>query len=125
MESSARPPEAHDLESQFQGLKQLFYIAVFALIVMSVGINIYLGKQMRLARAQLMEQRQTVGRVTDDFHNGSEPLIRDFAGAMQAFASTNKDFAPIFEKYRTVFAKYLAGAPAAAPSNPPTPAPGQ
>jgi hypothetical protein len=75
---------------------------------------IYLGKQMRLARAQLAEQRQVMARAVDDFQKGSEPMIRDFAGAMQSFASTNKDFAPIFDRYRPVFSNYLTGSSAPA-----------
>src|SRR5687767_4653044 len=82
-----------ELASQFHDLRNLFYLATFALLVMGVGVNIYLGKQMRLARAQLVEQRQTIGRAADDFQNNNEPMIREFAGAMQSFASTNKDFA--------------------------------
>ena len=109
------------LESRFQGLKQLFYYALFALIVTSVAVNIYLGKQMRLARAQLAEQRQTIGRLSEDFYNASEPLIRDFSVTMQSFASTNKDFAQVFDKYRPAFAKYLSGSPAA-PAPAPAPA---
>jgi hypothetical protein len=98
-----------ELASQFRDLRNLFYLATFALLVMGVGVNIYLGKQMRLARAQLAEQRQAIERVADDFQNNSEPMIREFAGAMQSFASTNKDFAPVFDRYRPVFSKYLTG----------------
>lgn len=95
-----------DLAAEVRGLKSLFYLAVLGLIVMGVSLNIYLGKQMRLARAQLYAQQ----RSTED----SERLVRNFAIAMNGFASTNKDFQPIFDKYRTVFAKYIGG-PAAAP----------
>ena len=101
-----------DLASQFNDLRNLFYLATFALLVMGVGVNIYLGKQMKLARAQLAEQRQAIERTADDFQNNSEPMIREFAGAMQSFASTNKDFGPIFDRYRPVFSKYLTGSSA-------------
>ena len=105
-----------ELASQFNDLRNLFYLATFALLVMGVGVNIYFGKQMRLARAQLAEQRQTIERAADDFQNNSEPMIREFAGAMQSFASTNKDFAPIFDRYRPVFSKYLTGSSAQPPA---------
>jgi len=104
-----------ELAEQFRDLRNLFYLATFALLVMGMGVNIYLGKQMRLARAQLAEQRQIVGRAAEDFQNGSEPMIREFAGAMHSFASTNKDFAPIFDRYRPVFSNYLTGSSAEAP----------
>ena len=105
-----------ELASQFRDLRNLFYLATFALLVMGVGVNIYLGKQMRLARAQLAEQRQTIERAADDFQSNSEPMIREFAGAMQSFASTNKDFAQIFDRYKPVFSKYLTGSPAQPPA---------
>lgn len=102
-----------DLASEFHDFRNLFYLATFALLVMGVGVNIYLGKQMRLARTQLAEQRQTFGRAADDFASNNEPMIREFAVAMQGFASTNKDFAPIFDKYRSAFSKYLGSSASA------------
>ena len=54
--SSPRPAE-NDLAAEVRGLKSLFYLAVLALIVMGISLNIYLGIQMRLARAQLSAQR--------------------------------------------------------------------
>jgi hypothetical protein len=35
---------------------------------------------------------------------------------MQSFASTNKDFAPIFDRYKPVLSKYLTGSPAQPPA---------
>ena len=107
--SSPRPAE-NDLAAEVRGLKSLFYLAVLALIVMGISLNIYLGIQMRLARAQLYGQQ----RGADD----SERLVRNFAIAMNGFASTNKDFQPIFDKYRPVFSKYIGGP---APASPPRP----
>ena len=97
-------------------MRQMFYIAVFALIVMGVSLNIYLGKQMRLARAQLAEQRQATSKIAQDFHGTSEPLIRNFAIAMNAFGATNRDFEVVFNKYRGAFAKYLTGPMPATPT---------
>jgi chromosome condensin MukBEF complex kleisin-like MukF subunit len=103
------------LAAEFHDLRRLFYLATFALLVMGVGVNIYLGKQMRFARMKLAEQRQIVGRAADDFQSNSEPMVRDFAAAMQNFASTNKDFAPIFDRYRPAFSNYLSRSSSAAP----------
>ena len=107
-DSGSERREGGDLASQFRDLRNLFYIATFALLVMGVGVNIYLGKQMRLARMQLAEQRQTFGKAAEDFTNNTEPMIREFATAMQGFASTNKDFAPAFDKYRAALSKYVS-----------------
>jgi hypothetical protein len=107
--SSARPAET-DLATEVRGLKSLFYLTLLALLVMGISLNIYLGKQMRLARAQLYAQQ----RSAED----SERLVRNFAVAMNGFASTNRDFQPIFDKYRPVFSKYIGEAAPAAPRMP-------
>ena len=107
--SSPRPADAN-LAEEVRGLKSLFYLAMLGLIVMGVSLNIYLGKQMRLARAQLYGQQ----RSAED----SERLVRNFAVAMNGFASTNKDFQPIFDKYRPVFSKYIGGPAPASPARP-------
>jgi hypothetical protein len=104
------------LAGDFRDLRNLFYLAIFALLVMGVGVNIYLGKQMRFARTKLAEQRQIVGRASEEFQKTGEPMVRDFAAAMESFAATNKDFAPVFDRYRPAFSKYLSGvSPAPAP----------
>ena len=108
--SSAARPDETDLAADVRGLKSLFYLALLALLVMGISLNIYLGKQMRLARAQLYAQQ----RSTDE----SERLVRSFAVAMNGFASTNQDFQPIFDKYRPVFSKYIGGPAPAAPARP-------
>jgi hypothetical protein len=99
-----------DLAAEVRNLKSLFYLAVLALILMGIALNLYLGKQMRLARAQLYTQQRSL----DD----SERLVQNFAVAINEFASTNKDFQPIFDKYRSAFAKYIGGT---APAPPPKP----
>jgi hypothetical protein len=108
--SSSHHPQDTDLAAEVRGLKSLFYLAVLGLIVMGISLNIYLGKQMRLARAQLYAQQ----RSAED----SERLVRNFATAMNSFASTNKDFQPVFDKYRGVFSKFIGGPPPAAPLKP-------
>lgn len=95
-----------DLAAEVRGLKSLFYLAVLGLIVLGVSLNIYLGKQMRLARAQLYAQQRSI--------EDSERLVRNFAVAMNSFASTNKDFQPVFDKYRGVFSNYIGAAAAKA-----------
>jgi len=99
-----------DLAAELRALKSLFYVALLALFVMGVALNLFLGKQMRIAQAQLYAQQKGM----DD----SERLVQNFAVAMNGFAGTNKDFQPIFDKYRNVFAKYLGGAAPAGPAQP-------
>jgi hypothetical protein len=93
-------PDNFDPAAEVRALKSLFYVALLALIILGVAVDVYLGKQMRLAQRQFLAQRQSVDE--------SERLLRNFAVAMDGFAATNKDFQPVFEKYRSVFGKYLA-----------------
>jgi len=93
-----------DVTAEVRGLKSLVYCALLALIVLGTAVDIYLGKQMRLAQRQLYAQQKS----TDD----SERLVPNFAIAMEGFAATNKDFQPIFDKYRNVFGKYVKALPA-------------
>jgi hypothetical protein len=93
-------PDNFDLSAEVRSLKSLFYAALLALIVLAVAVDIYLGKQMRLAQRQYVAQRQSIDE--------SERLLRNFVVALDGFAATNKDFQPIFDRYRSVFGKYLA-----------------
>jgi hypothetical protein len=103
-------PSETDLAAEVRGLKSLLYVALLGIIVMGVALNVFLGKQMRLARAQLYAQQ----RGLDE----SERLVQNFAVAINGFASTNQDFQPIFDKYRNVFGKYIGGATPASPPKP-------
>jgi hypothetical protein len=98
-------PDHFNSAAEVRSLKSLFHAALLALIVLAVAVDIYLGKQMRLAQRQYVAQRQNIDE--------SERLLRSFVVAMDSFAATNKDFQPIFDRYRPVFGKYLA-APASA-----------
>src|SRR5258705_2343422 len=92
-------PDNVDAASEVHALKSLFYAALLALIILGAAVDLYLGKQMRLAQRQFLAQRQSVEE--------SERLLSKFAVAMDGFAATNKDFQPVFDKYRTVFGNYV------------------
>lgn len=97
-----------DLQQENQALRMLFEFTLVALIILSLSITLFMFKQMRMVRAQLTEQRPFVSRLLTDYQKNSEPLIRKFAGAMERFATTNRDFQPILERYRPVLKGYLA-----------------
>jgi hypothetical protein len=114
---------AANLERQYENLHVLFEFALVALILLGLSVTLFMFKQMRLVRAQLAEQRPIVNKLISDYQKHSEPLVRNFTGAMQRFASSNADFQPIVEKYRPVLKDYLTTAPlpaTPAPSGSPT-----
>ena len=65
------------------------------LILLNVGLNIFLLKQVKLARRQVMEARAYVA----NYQQNSEPVIDNFVAQLQAFSKSNPDFAPTLVKY--------------------------
>lgn len=114
--ASPTPATVEELQRQCESLQNLFHLALVALIVFSLGVSLFVLKQMRLLRAQLVEQRPVVSRLMADYQKTSEPLIRKFTSAIDGFAVSNRDFQPILEKYRPVLKDYLTA------SLPPSPA---
>jgi hypothetical protein len=113
---SGRPATVEDLQRQCESLQGLFHAALVALIVLSLGIGLFIFKQMNLLRAQLTEQRPAVNKLISDYEKTSEPLIRNFTSALDRFAVSNRDFQPILEKYRPLLKDYLSTATPQAPS---------
>jgi hypothetical protein len=115
---------------RYDRLHTLFQFAVAGLIILSLAINVFLYKQMRLVRIQLPAQRDATIRYAMDFHKKDDQTIRAFVNRLQQFASTNADFQPILDQYRTPLSSYFLSVPqkatpaptpaAAAPSAPKT-----
>jgi len=114
--STDRSASFEDFQRQYNTLQNLFHAALVAVILLSLGVSLFIFKQMRLLRSQLEEQRPGVSRLIADYQKNSEPVIRNFTSAMERFAATNRDFQPIMEKYRPLLKDFLtAPIPAAAP----------
>ena len=92
---------------RYDRLHMLFQFAVAGLIILSVAINIFLFKQMRLVRIQLPGQRDATIRYVMDFHKRDDQTIRAFVNRLQQFAATNADFQPILDQYRTPLSSYF------------------
>jgi hypothetical protein len=131
---ASAPATVEDLQRRYESLQTLFHAALVALIILSLGVSLFILKQMRLLSAQLTEQRPMVSRLMADYQKTSEPLIRRFTSALDRFAVSNRDFQPILEKYRPVLKDYFTAAPAspsttapastqAAPAGTPAPKP--
>lgn len=95
------------LQRQLEVLRTLFTTALLALILLSLGVTLFVAKQMRMVRAQLDDQRPNVTKLATDYRNVSEPLIRNFTSRLQGFAATNPDFKPILDRYRPALGAYL------------------
>ena len=122
---ASSPSPLEELQAQYQSLRSLLVAMLIALILLSLGVILFIGKQMFTVSAQLeIESPESRIRLAD-FKSKSEPLVRNFVGSLQVFATTNRDFQPILERYRTALFPYFAAPASAAPSPqaPPAPAP--
>src|SRR5262245_16444846 len=99
-------------------LQLLFIAALAAVVIMSLFIFVFMGKQWRLVRAQVIEQRPTVQRMMADYQKTTEPLIRSFTASLQSFAAKNRDFQPILDKYHDALRPYFPPSPASAVPQP-------
>jgi len=89
-----------ELQERFTQLQTLFVVALAAIVIMSLFICAFIGKQWRMVRAQVEEQRPTVQKMQVDYYKTSYPLMQSFTARLQTFATTNRDFQPILERYR-------------------------
>jgi hypothetical protein len=118
--------EVELLRTQCQSLRELLMVSLLALILFTMGVNLFIAKQMRMVRTQLSEQRPVVSGLLAEFHKNREPGIRKFIGQLEAFATTNQNFQPILNRHRPVLGAFFSSAgPAQAPVLPvaPTQAP--
>jgi len=116
--------ELEELQEQQRSLQALFVVALAALVVLCLGVDLFLFKQWRMLKAQLAEQERVVNNIAAEFHQSREKNIRSFVGQLETFAKSNRDFLPILEKYRPALGPYFTSPPPlAAPAPVPVPKP--
>ena len=116
--AAARLPELQELREQYRSLQTLLVVTLAAVIVLSLGVNLYIFKQWRALLAQVALQRPQVAKLDLEFRKNREPLMRSFVDQLQAFAKTNRDFQPILEKYRPLLPQYFNSSPLLLPVAP-------
>src|SRR6266849_9485605 len=116
--------EVEELQEQQRSLQTLFVVALGALVVLCLGVDLYLFKQWRMAKTQLAEQGRVVSNIAAEFHQSREKNIRSFVNQLETFAKSNRDFLPILEKYRPALSLYFTSPPPlAVPAPVPMPKP--
>jgi hypothetical protein len=98
----------HELEAQCQDLRTLLTATLVALLVFSVGVNLFLAKEQRIVRQKLAALRPMVFDLTAQFRN-KEPNMKAFLSALQTYAYSNPDFQPVLERYRVAIPQYFVG----------------
>lgn len=99
--SPATPPTPsandpiRDLQLAYAGLKAQIIGILIVLIILGLGLNIFLLRQVGLARKQSAELEQFIGA----YAKGGVPQFNEFLGKLREFSKTNPDFTNILNKY--------------------------
>ena len=108
--------ETDALWAHIYRLQTILAAALVALLILSLGIILFIGKQMTALGARLAADRQNASQMYTEFQGTTAPKLRSFVRSLQSFAATNQEFAPILEKYRPVLGPYFAPVPTAPPA---------
>jgi len=95
-----------ELDQQCQDLRTLLHATLVALLVLTLGVTLFLAKQMRSVRYEVTETRRLLQRVDQEFKT-KEPRMKAFVAALQSYTLTNQDFQPILNRYRGVVPQYF------------------
>ena len=95
-----------ELEQGYQDLRTMLHATLVALVVLTLGVTLVLGKQMRTIRYEVVDKRRLVQRVDQEFKI-KEARMKAFISMLQAYTLTNQDFQPILNRYRLVVPQYF------------------
>src|SRR5688572_20021722 len=88
-----------ELEAQCQDLRTLLTATLVALLVLSVGVNLFLAKEQRIVRQKLTALRPMVYDLAAQFRQ-KEPNMKAFINALQTYSYSNPDFRPLLDRYK-------------------------
>jgi hypothetical protein len=109
--AAATPAPWAKFEAQYQSLCTTLVIALCGMILFSFGVIFYMYKQMTNLSTRVDAARVEASAMFTDFRMKDEVLLRNFVSSLQVYASTNRDFAPLLEKYRPALYRYFTVAP--------------
>jgi hypothetical protein len=98
------------LQQDAEDMRALLHATFVALIVLALGINLFLWKQMRIAGDRLDNERGDMERAEAAFRK-RDPEFKRIVNTLQQFASTHPDYGEILARYRGVLPQYLPSAP--------------
>ena len=87
------------LQEQYDSLRHSMVSILVLLIVMAGTANIYLFRQYRNDKADVLAIRPSVQKAVEDYNRSFAPLLAEFHKRLLAFGQTNESFRPILEKY--------------------------
>ena len=84
-----------ELAANVAALRNSLHVVLMMLLVMTCGLNIFLFRQVAMARRQASEAAEYVA----NYQKTTEPAIARFVAQLQTYAKTHPDFVPILSKY--------------------------
>ncbi len=109
-----RPSRELRLIDRYRHLQDLLLVTILSLLVMSLGVNLFLFKQMQGARTQLAASR-AMTRTLSEQYQVKEPAMRQFVQSLQTFSATHPEFQPVLQRYRSGLAQFFTDLPIARP----------
>jgi hypothetical protein len=93
------PAELSELRAQCASLRQMLGGLLVLVIVISGTLNIYLWRQYRMTRAELIAMRPQVNQLAADYQRVTVPAITEFLKKLNDYERTHSDFTHIMLKY--------------------------
>lgn len=95
------------LQEEVQALRVLVWGLLFAMIILSGCINVYLKRQVSIVRAQA----DAIQKSVEDFQTVRIPWGLELWRRLNEYERTHPDFKPITDKYNGFFAQEPQQAP--------------
>jgi hypothetical protein len=113
------PPDLESLQKDYESLRLLLQTLLVGLLIFCGSVLIFVWRNACLLRRQVEQNRLVVSQVISNYDK-TAPLMSDFVNQLHAFSQTNRDFAPIFNRYFGAPRPAVAG-PFETPDRAPTP----
>ena len=114
--SSHPAASSADLQQQVDALRLWLAVSLGLTMIVGLSMGFYLYGQNRILQASLRESepmlRESEASIKE-YNEKTIPRIQEFQAALQTYAATHPDIAPILQKYKMTNQKPVA--PPAAP----------
>jgi hypothetical protein len=108
-------PDTNALQAQCLRLRTQLLAVLALVIVVSGTFNIYLWRQGKQKKAELVSLQQQVGPMFAEY-NQMAPKMDEFIKKITDYGRTHPDFGPIMVKYGLISNTVPTAAPAPAPA---------
>jgi hypothetical protein len=78
-----------------QSLRRSFHVSLVMILLLAGSLFVFFLRELSIAR----QQTEELSKVVADYEKNTAPNVEKFRKALQAFAQTHPDFAPIYSRY--------------------------